>query len=207
MWRSVHIFRPLPHDRLLVDEVKPFVESMNRPFFFIRYNKPEWHIRLRVETEEPLAFPGAIDAPYEPELDRYGGPSRMPIAERQFVLSSRAVLAIMSRADWSYDTAIAHAMRMHLSLIEAFDIEPRAFLKRTIKHFRRMRDPHQRTRDRYDPAPDDQQWRDDMREIAKQLGDTDPNILQSFVHMTNNRLGIHFRDEAFVAEMILRALE
>ena len=206
MWRSVHIFRPPPHDRFLVDELKPFVETLGKPFFFIRYNKPEWHIRLRIDSDEPLAFPDAVDAPYEPELDRYGGPSRMPIAERQFECSSRAVLAIMSRPDWSYDAAISHAMRMHLALVEAFGIEPCAFFKRTIKHFRRMRDPHKRTRDDYEPASDDQQWRDDMRKIARALGDTDPNIGQSFIHMTNNRLGIHFRDEAFVAEMIVRGV-
>jgi thiopeptide-type bacteriocin biosynthesis protein len=198
MWHSVHIFRSQPLDRLLIDEVKPFADALGKPLFFIRYNKPEWHIRLRVDCEA-LNFPGAIDAPYEPELDRYGGPSRMAIAERQFVHSSRAVLALMSCPGWSYDLAIAHAMRMHLTLIEAFEIEPRAFFERTIKRFCRMRDPRRRTRDRYEPAPDDPRWREQMRAIANEFGDTDPNIVQSFVHMTNNRLGIHFRDEAFVA--------
>ncbi|HEY4641333.1 MAG TPA: lantibiotic dehydratase C-terminal domain-containing protein, partial [Thermoanaerobaculia bacterium] len=131
MWQGFHFFPPRPLDRFLIDEMKPLVEPLGKPFFFIRYNKPEWHIRLRIDADEPLTLPGAVNESYVPELDRYGGPSRMPIAERQFELSSRAVLAIMSRDDWSYDTAIAHAMRMHLTLVDVFGLEPRAFFKRT----------------------------------------------------------------------------
>ena len=206
-WHSYHLHRPLPLDRPLLEEVKPLVESLGLPYFFLRYNKPEWHIRLRINSPSPPSVPFVPSIPYVPELARYGGPTLMPIAEAQFHLSSKTVLSLIATPDWSYDHAIAHAMRMHLALAEAFAIEPRAFFGETVRRFRKMRDPQKRSRDQYEPAPFDDDWRTAMREIATRMGAIDPDIVQSFVHMTNNRLGIHFGDEAFVARMILRALE
>lgn len=57
---------------------------------------------------EALRAAGVYCAPYEPELDRYGGSGLMPMSEQLFELSSRAVLDILlkspglwARANWA----------------------------------------------------------------------------------------------------------
>lgn len=217
MWHSYHIFRPRPHERFLVDELKPFVDATpHDAFFFIRYNVPSHHIRLRLKSDDDLdarvlqAFPDARIIEYVPEVERY---VHMDIAERQFELSSRAVLEAMSRSDWSYEHALSVAMRMHLDLAEAFALDTRSFFSRTTKRFLRApdtpRDPEAEARRLaefdarpLEPAPRDVRWLEAMRELARDFGNTELNAIQSFVHMTNNRLGIRYFDEAFIARKI-----
>jgi len=217
MWHSYHIFRPRPHERFLVDELKPFVESTpHEAFFFIRYNVPADHIRLRLKSDGDLdarvlqAFPDAEIVEYVPEVERY---VHIEVAERQFELSSRAVLEAMSRPDWSYELALSVAMRMHLDLAEAFALDARSFFGRTMKRFLRApdvpRDPEAEARRLaefdarpLEPAPRNVRWLEAMRGIARDFGNTELNAIQSFVHMTNNRLGIRYFDEAFIARKL-----
>ena len=217
MWRSYSIFRPRPHERFLVDELKPFVDSIpHDAFFFIRYNVPADHIRLRLKSDDDLdarvlgAFPDAQIVEYIPEVERY---VNMALAERQFEISSRAVLEAMSRPDWSYELALSVAMRMHLDLAEAFALDVRSFFRRTTKRFLRApdapRDPEAEARRMaefdarpLEAAPRDIRWLEAMREIAREFGKRELNAIQSFVHMTNNRLGIRYFDEAFIARKI-----
>jgi thiopeptide-type bacteriocin biosynthesis protein len=217
MWHSYYLFRPRPHERFLVDELKPFVDSIpHDAFFFIRYNVPADHIRLRLKSGDDLdarvlqAFPDAQIVEYVPEVERY---VKMDIAERQFELSSRAVLEAMSRPGWSYELALSVAMRMHLDLAEAFALDARSFFGRTTKRFLRVpgapRDPEAEARRiaefdarQLEPSPRDAGWLEAMREIARDFGNTELNALQSFVHMTNNRLGIRYFDEAFIARKL-----
>jgi thiopeptide-type bacteriocin biosynthesis protein len=225
MWQGYHLFRPRPHDRFLVDEVKPFVDAM-RPdaFFFIRYNDPAPHIRLRLMSARDLdqevlgVFPDAEIVAYEPEFERYGGPELMPVAERQFESSSRAVLAAMSRPDWSYEAALRTAIGMHLTLAEAFGLDAPKFFRSTTRRFLRLpgaprdREAEARTLAEFDARflegfPASSEWIVEMRDVATQFGSSHLNAIQSFVHMTNNRLGIRYRDEAFIARMIVRSLE
>jgi thiopeptide-type bacteriocin biosynthesis protein len=84
-------------------------------WFFIRYGDPEWHLRARFHGEpsrlqsgvlsrlhaalEPLLADGRIwrvqlDT-YEREVERYGGPEGIGLAERLFQVDSEAVLAIL----------------------------------------------------------------------------------------------------------------
>jgi thiopeptide-type bacteriocin biosynthesis protein len=222
MWHSYYIFRPRPHERFLVDELKPFVDSTpHDAFFFIRYNVPADHIRLRLKSDDDLdtrvlqAFPDAQVVEYVPEVERY---VLMELAERQFELSSRAVLEALARPGWSYEQALRAGMRMHLDLAEAFELDARPFFEQLTKRFLRHpdvpRDREAETRrlSEFDarqlvPAPRDVRWLDAMRELARDFGNTELNALQSFVHMTNNRLGIRYFDEAFIARRIVRALE
>ena len=222
MWHSYSLFRPRPHERFLVDELKPFVDSIpHDAFFFIRYNVPADHIRLRLKSDDGLdarvlqAFPDAQIVEYVPEVGRY---VHVAIAERQFEISSRAVLEAMSRPDWSYEIALSVAMRMHVDLAEAFALDARSFFTRTVKRFLRApdapRDPDTEARRiaefdarHVEPAPRDVCWLEAMREIARDFGNTELNAIQSLVHMTNNRLGIRYSDEAFIARSIVRSLE
>jgi len=220
MWRSYYIFRPRPHERFLVEELKPFVDSTpHESFFFIRYNVPADHIRLRLRSAEDLdarvlqAFPDAQIVEYVPEVDRY---VHMELAERQFELSSRAVLEALSRPDWSYAQALSLAMRMHIDLAEAFQLDTRRFFEKTMRRFiRHPGAPRDREAEvqrlaefdarQLEPAPRDDAWLDAMRGLAREFGNAELDALQSFVHMTNNRLGIRYFDEAFIARMIVRA--
>lgn len=215
MWHSYHIIRTRPHERFLVEELKPFVDATpHDAFFFIRYNVPSDHIRLRLKSDDDLdarvlqAFPDARIVEYVPEVERY---VHMDIAERQFELSSRAVLEAMSRPEWSYEHALSVAMRMHIDLAEAFALDARSFFSRTMKRFLRVpgtpRDPEARKLAEFDArpleaAPRDVRWLEAMREIARDFGNRELNAIQSFVHMTNNRLGIRYFDEAFIARKI-----
>jgi len=84
-------------------------------WFFIRYGDPEWHLRLRLHGRperlhaQVLPVLQAAAAPllgdgrlwrlqldtYQREIERYGGPEGMLLAERLFHADSAAVLAIV----------------------------------------------------------------------------------------------------------------
>lgn len=60
---------------------------------------------------------------YKPETDRYGGLHGLPIAERQFGASSRAVIEAMATSiAWSSARALGVAVQMHLSFIHTAGI-------------------------------------------------------------------------------------
>ncbi|MFL6194040.1 MAG: lantibiotic dehydratase [Thermoanaerobaculia bacterium] len=84
-------------------------------WFFIRFGDPEWHLRVRFHGDparlqagvlprlhaalDPLLADGRIwrvqlDT-YEREVERYGGPEGIGLAERLFQVDSEAVLAIL----------------------------------------------------------------------------------------------------------------
>jgi len=107
-------------DGLLREVVAPVVrealaEGAADGWFFIRYGDPDWHLRVRLHGD-PLALHGrvlprlhaALDPlladgrlwraqldTYEREVERYGGPEGMLLAERLFQVDSEAVLAIL----------------------------------------------------------------------------------------------------------------
>ena len=100
------------------DTVAPLVRSAlgagaADSWFFIRYGDPDWHLRLRfhgsperlhLARELTSAFEGAhrerllwkvqMDT-YEREVERYGGPEGMLLAERLFQVDSEAVLQLL----------------------------------------------------------------------------------------------------------------
>jgi thiopeptide-type bacteriocin biosynthesis protein len=110
---------PATVDQVLRDVVRPLVEdalatgAVDR-WFFIRYGDPDWHLRLRFHGEparlhgEVLPALHAVAAPaladgrlwrlqldtYEREVERYGGPEGIALAERLFYADSEAVLAL-----------------------------------------------------------------------------------------------------------------
>jgi thiopeptide-type bacteriocin biosynthesis protein len=106
-------------------------------WFFIRYNDPQNHLRVRFGGEparlreiidwlpellDPLMEEGRIwrwqlDT-YEREVERYGGPEGMEIAERIFHADSEAVLTVLEElagdrgADWRWRAALVGIDRM-----------------------------------------------------------------------------------------------
>jgi len=261
-------------------------DGLIQGFFFIRYWERGPHIRLRLKTahrkdvdrrvhahfadyfaripsrrtnsgaDDWLPNDTVQEIAYEPETVRYGGPARLPIAERQFEASSRAVFGVIGEGrDWSYDRALGAAIQLHLMFAHAFGFELEAlkrFFAETADQLMSWENPMVQWRD--DPktvlphfaeafsrqrealvrahavvwsglaegGEFDQEWANrwvrDMREIAARLtatrgaGEplvnfTERAVLRSLIHMTNNRLGVRNRDEAYLAYVMKRALE
>lgn len=111
---------PTAADGILLDVVRPLIEDAfasgaTDRWFFIRYGDPDWHLRIRVhgsperlhaevlpalETRAaPMLAEGRIRRlqldTYEPEVERYGGPDGIEIAERLFHVDSDVVLELL----------------------------------------------------------------------------------------------------------------
>jgi len=108
-------------DHLLRELVRPLVRRVTRSravrhWFFLRYSDPDWHLRLRFhgpperlgdevrpaveQAAGPLMERGLLwrlqfDT-YDRELERYGGPAGIELAERIFHIDSAAVLDIVA---------------------------------------------------------------------------------------------------------------
>jgi thiopeptide-type bacteriocin biosynthesis protein len=213
---------------------------------------------------------------YEPEVERYGGPVGILVAEKQFEISSRAVSAVIEECDtWDYDRALGAAIQLHLGFAFAMGMnlmETAAFYSRifnvwfsraygytpdtpaeeiknrqeiTMKafeeNFARQEStlvPYHRTIwDAFtEGAFFEQEWlnrwldgmagiKEELKTIQRQKKLVIPTwfkqerledipeenqdlwaILESYVHMTNNRLGILNRDEAYLGYLIKESL-
>lgn len=58
---------------------------------------------------------------YDPEINRYGGPEAIKIAERQFCISADVALSVINEElkDWNYDRALGAAIQKHLGFAYA----------------------------------------------------------------------------------------
>ncbi len=106
-------------DRLLLGTVAPLVKSalgagVADGWFFLRYGDPDWHLRLRLHGapnrlrelagelpsllaplhREQLLWKVQLDT-YEREVERYGGPEAILLAEQLFRVDSEAVLELL----------------------------------------------------------------------------------------------------------------
>ncbi|MGH9869346.1 MAG: lantibiotic dehydratase [Candidatus Polarisedimenticolia bacterium] len=111
-------------DRVLSEAVRPLVDEAIRSgaadrWFFLRYGDPDWHVRLRLqgdprklgsevlpamhESLRPLIRDGLVwrvqlDT-YEREVERYGGPEGIELAERIFHVDSEAALGLLAHLE------------------------------------------------------------------------------------------------------------
>ena len=108
-------------DQVLREVVAPLVKQASDGdvidrWFFIRYSDPDWHVRLRCHgtpdrnrAELVPRLESAVEAlladgrvwrfqfdTYEREVERYGGPEGIEVAERLFHVDSEAVLQILA---------------------------------------------------------------------------------------------------------------
>jgi thiopeptide-type bacteriocin biosynthesis protein len=214
---------------------------------------------------------------YEPEVERYGGPSGIVIAEEQFELSSRVVLDVIKEsAAWDYERALGAAIQLHLAFAHTFKMDKsesaefyadifkgwfasaygyseglskdeigqrqevtlKAFEEQLNNQKNMLVNYHQMIwealQDGYNFEQEwMNQWISGMKLIARKLTEAQSgNVLQfsnwvkpdkglstpaerqflwsiigSYVHMTNNRLGILNRDEAFLGYIIKNCLK
>jgi thiopeptide-type bacteriocin biosynthesis protein len=111
---------PATADRVLLEVAEPVVRAALASgaadrWFFVRYSDPDRHLRLRLHGDarrlmaEVLPLLGEAAAPYlhdgrvarlqldtyVPEVERYGGPPALGLAEQLFMLDSQAALRIV----------------------------------------------------------------------------------------------------------------
>lgn len=113
-------------DRVLARLVEPVVRSSlssgaAESWFFVRYNDPEAHLRVRLRgeparlhaevapllqeaalplLEEGLLWRVALDT-YEREVERYGGPQGIELSEQIFAADSEAAIAVLATVSGS----------------------------------------------------------------------------------------------------------
>jgi lantibiotic biosynthesis protein len=131
-WLFVKIYAgPSEIDRVISLAVASLVSNLTRAslierWFFVRYQDPDSHLRLRFrgnprvlhgevlirlnETLEPWLSVGTVHRmqldTYQPELERYGGPLGLDLAEQVFQIDSEAVIELLSELEGE---ARAHA--------------------------------------------------------------------------------------------------
>ena len=124
-WLSAHLFFTDDSiyaegcDRVLLESVQPLAEDwrqLGRRWFFIRYSEGGLHVRLRVfgptpwleEVARPAIEKAATEShrierltfvDYEPEVERYGGPHGVVMAEELFHQSSIAALELLRKIE------------------------------------------------------------------------------------------------------------
>jgi thiopeptide-type bacteriocin biosynthesis protein len=115
-WLFAKLFcSPTHADRLLSELVQPLVKEMIHPWFFSRYDDPHWHLRLRFQGDPaslnnqvlpmlmsraaPFRRQGIIwrleFEAYESEVERYGGPQAIAVAERIFQFDSELCMDLL----------------------------------------------------------------------------------------------------------------
>jgi len=155
-------------DRALLEIVAPLVREVLASgaadrWFFIRYGDPDWHLRVRFHGEparllgeilpalHAAAAPGLGDGwlwkmqldTYEREVERYGGPKAIELAEKFFQADSEATLEILEMLEVG-DEGADERWRLAVVGIDTllgdlgFDLEgKRALLRRVRGEFAR----------------------------------------------------------------------
>jgi thiopeptide-type bacteriocin biosynthesis protein len=149
-------------DQVLQEVAGPVVEAALRTgavdrWFFVRYGDPDWHLRLRWHGEparlQAEVFPALQTAvapllengriwrmqldTYEREVERYGGPEGVLLAEQLFHADSEAVLALApllvedARGDVRWRLACVGMHRLLTDL--GLDLDARRTLLRTAR--------------------------------------------------------------------------
>lgn len=279
--RGPHIrLRFLGDTKILQQKVKPRLDE----YFFDYFKKyPSTDLKMEWLNKLPANqqwYPNnSIQyITYEPEVERYGGPDAILVAEKQFQASSNAVLAIMSsNSDWSYEKAMGSAIQLHLGFAYAVsmtleevkyfydliyrswfhrayynyeknvsedelkkraDITLKAFEDNFLKQQNFLVATHKTLWEAFAEGVEfDQDWLNEwiveMKKIDSALNELqargkfitpvnyikeipagiDKNkyekmmVYESYIHMTNNRIGILNRDEAFLGYLIKKSVE
>lgn len=226
-------------DALLVTSVAPLLNGLIEQgivdrWFFIRYQDPDWHVRLRMrataagrgrllaataERCEQLLSAGLVERyafdTYAREFERYGGAQHFDDAESIFHRDSMTALEALRERPSTRDARI----RLALETVEAAllrllpgDLVETALNGARDKH-RRLSAPAQTMIKDLQAAaasapreasPGALAYLVDPRTGAEPLTRPPAEIVRSFVHMHFNRMGVHDEDESVATEMALR---
>jgi thiopeptide-type bacteriocin biosynthesis protein len=175
---------------------------------------------------------------YEPEIERYGGPAGMAIAEEHFELSSDVALELLAQTRGNRQRRLTFALRAMLAGGAAFELDGDDFARfmnvycRSALRGTEMSDggvagaleqfeqgyerlaPELRVvaseiRGNVDESDPICRWRAGMAASARRLRDVSGSIdrfLSSYLHMLNNRLGLPYSTEAYLAFLAAKLL-
>ncbi len=172
-------------------------------------------------------------APYEPEIERYGGPAALPVAEQLFCRSTEVAVAVL-RAGRSASTKLTAAIELAMITARALDLDragAASWLRSLGASWRRVREPapapgieshlaaehllaargpmiaRRWTRE---PTGASAYWLEQVR-VARGKLDTEPagywlSVWASQLHMLFNRLGISPADERMICWLVASTL-
>ncbi|HEY8956163.1 thiopeptide-type bacteriocin biosynthesis protein [Chitinophaga sp.] len=283
-WISIHVGIEGDMNIFLENILMPLLEGITDKYdryFFIRYFDPSPHIRIRILPAEGINFDvlatevaGSLhhtmrgnseqqgfsllsitNVEYEPEVERYGGPVAIGIAERHFMMSSNLVLSLLrSQDNWVYADSLGSAIRIHLAFLQTINlstevktalvskvhegwlahflylcpgVEREVILTAFNKAYEKQRDVLMANMGVLSAASDMDLreeplfwmagWVEHIKIVDRQLSDLFSEeeekeemiagIYESYMHMTNNRLGINNIDESFIAYILLNLFE
>ncbi|MGC4996736.1 thiopeptide-type bacteriocin biosynthesis protein [Streptomyces sp. DT195] len=243
----------------LYEEDRNASGDLYKNMFLAEYSEERWDELYGVDGEMPFRENNSVaPVPYERELDRYGGPAGMELAEWHFQESSETVMTLLDTTNVHVRTvllgqaaqltaglcfallrgedAVARFLGRYRTMWETSYQEPSdSQHERFDRSYERMKDrlvprlQHVRDSARGDssasPTPLERAWLAhcaELRDRVLTLADAghltfrdgavpDPEdalaiVLSSYVHMTNNRLGVSILDEIYLSYVICKAL-
>jgi len=249
----IRYFKKGPHIRLrfkgdaktLATRLKPYLLDYFRTYLAKHPSKSVKSMYLKTGDWFPNNSIQFIA--YQPEIQRYGGPLGILLAEEYFEASSYAVLgALRDPIHWAYGKRLGLSLQFHIAFLHASGMTHKELLlfleslllstKRLLKlttpindyakHIRKEKEHvfvqlHSQWIALENNVCFKESWYNEWvkktGEILHKLKSAEKNnnlrytkfisILGSYMHMTNNRLGINTVDEPFIAYILRRVLD
>ncbi|WP_406435428.1 thiopeptide-type bacteriocin biosynthesis protein [Streptomyces sp. NBC_01589] len=243
----------------LYEEDRNSSGDLYKNMFLAEYSEERWNELYGADGAMPFRGNNSVARiPYERELDRYGGPAGMELAEWHFQESSELVLTLLETTNVHVRTvllgqaaqltawlcfallrdeeAVAQFLVRYRTMWETsyqepsesqherFDRSYERMKERLVPRLRHVRDSA-RDVSAASPTPLERSWFahcTELRDRALKLADAgalsfregavpDPQaalaiVLSSYVHMTNNRIGVSILDEIYLSYVICKAL-
>lgn len=243
----------------LYEEDRNSSGDLYKNMFLAEYSQERWDELYGADGQMPFRPNNSVAyIPYERELDRYGGPAGMELAEWHFERSSELVLTVLETANVHVrQVLLGQAAQLTAGLCFAFLGEEEA-VARFLVRYRTMwetsyQEPSDGQHERFDrsyermserlvarlrhmrdsaagrgeaaPTPLERSWLDHCAQLRQKVLDLSDAgrlvfrdgsvpaaqdalaiVLSSYVHMTNNRLGVSILDEIYLSYVMNRAL-
>ena len=133
-WFYVRYWEAGPHLRVrardaavdLADRLRSLVAEADHP---VRASSPDW-----------LPHGDVRETPYVPEVERYGGPEALPVAEDVFCRSTEVAVAVLRSAGSKFTAAVELAMATTVAL-KLDRVEAASWLRSLATGWRQAREP------------------------------------------------------------------
>ena len=171
---------------------------------------------------------------YQPESTRYGESQGLSVAERFFQISSKYVLEAMSaEKEWTQEIGLGTAIFMDTAILKALgsdQLKEKDFWHSFVEYWKYRISNYQPLEFMYDEQKDDlteylatiyegladnnlDGWQGEFYEELKPLKadflkveKPETDLLNSYIHMNNNRLGIYGMEEVYMAYMMYKSV-
>ncbi|HBI3601831.1 TPA: thiopeptide-type bacteriocin biosynthesis protein [Staphylococcus aureus] len=227
----IKIYFSLGYREEILQELHMYLTKENiSDYFFIQYNDPKPHIRLRlfsspenlihdlkiIEYLHSFEFVKKIDiADYEREIERYGGEEKIELAEEIFKKDSKNILQLIHKKNKEH-LAFVLGLNFLKTFYEGLNVEElsnllqininksdQKFYRKWIKCNENLENETEQINDVFEKSMIKKNIRDFKRDFKGML--QTPyflNIVFSFMHMSYNRLGIDNNTEEQINKSI-----